>query len=264
MSEPESKIVLPRGHSSNHAQKIDVSKLADGVLLDLHAKPTESEIQAALSEPFPDGVVSCKPQSVKGNRALAVFYIDARDVMDRLDEVVGVAGWKDSYRQLPDGCVACTLAVKIGNEWIAKEDVGSKSDQPDIGDKHKAAYSDALKRAAVKFGVGRFLYELPMQWHDYDPAKKQFVTTPKMPGSSATKPKPQQSATVNDLTKLLKQLAKLRNADETQISTAFLKSFAPPNIVTVSEMPPEMIGRACEAVRKAIKAEQSKQQPTEY
>lgn len=237
---------------------------------------TDLEIQAALSEPFPDGVVSWKPQSVKGNRALAVAYISARDVMDRLDSVVGVSGWKDSYRQLPDGCVACMLAVKIGGEWIAKEDVGSKSDQPDIGDKHKAAYSDALKRAAVKFGVGRFLYELPMEWRDYDPVKKQFTTTPKLPSSTAAKPttaaskpqpqpeqKPVASAeSVADLIKLLKQLAKLRGKDETQQHTAFLKSFAP-NIVTVSEMPPEMIGKACEKVRKAIKTEQDKPKPTE-
>lgn len=63
--------------------------------------------------------------------------------------------------------------------------------------------------------------------------------------------------------KTLKELAKLRGIDETQQYTAFLlKSFAP-NIVTVSDMPPEMIGKACEKVRKAIKAEQDKPRPTE-
>lgn len=229
---------------------------------------TEAELQAALSKPFPDGVVSCKPQSVKGNRALAVFYIDARDVMDRLDATVGVAGWRDSYRLLTDGSVQCKLKVKIGDVWIAKEDVGSPSDQPDCGDRLKAAFSDALKRAAVKFGIGRFLYELPMQWHDYDPVKKQFATTPKLPRSATTpKQQPEQKPTasaesVSDLVKTLKELAKLRGIDETQQYTAFLKSFAP-NIVTVSDMPPEMIGKACEKVRKAIKAEQDKPRPTE-
>ncbi len=38
-----------------------------------------------------------------------------------------------------------------------------------------------LKRAAVKFGVGRYLYRLPSQWVDYDPQKRQFVRTPKLP-----------------------------------------------------------------------------------
>lgn len=231
---------------------------------------TETELQAALSVPFPDGVVSCKPQSVKGNRALCVFYIDARDVMDRLDSTVGVAGWRDSYRLLTDGSVQCKLKVKIGGVWIAKEDVGSPSEQPDCGDRLKAAFSDALKRAAVKFGIGRFLYELPMQWHDYDPVKKQFVTPPKLPRSTAVpkpqpqpEPKPTASAeSVAGLIKLLKDLAKLRAIDESQQYTAFLKAFCP-NIVTVSDMPPEMIGRAFEAVRNAINKEHSKYQPTE-
>lgn len=41
--------------------------------------------------------------------------------------------------------------------------------------------SDALKRAAVKFGVGRYLYRLPAMWCDYDPVKKQFTKTPTLP-----------------------------------------------------------------------------------
>jgi hypothetical protein len=45
----------------------------------------------------------------------------------------------------------------------------------------KAAFSDALKRAAVKFGVGRYLYRLPAQWVDYDPVKRQFARTPTLP-----------------------------------------------------------------------------------
>ena len=45
--------------------------------------------QERLAEPFPADVVGWKPQTVKGNRAVACGqYIDARDVMDRLDAVV--------------------------------------------------------------------------------------------------------------------------------------------------------------------------------
>src|SRR5207302_5686984 len=46
-----------------------------------------------------------------------------------------------------------------------------------------AAFSDALKRAAVKFGIGRFLYRLPAQWVDYDPQRRQFVRPPTLPAS---------------------------------------------------------------------------------
>src|SRR5208337_3816806 len=101
-------------------------------------------------------------------------YITARCVMDRLDDVLGVDGWKDSYTVLADGSVMCRLALRIGERWVVKADVGSQSEQPDEGDRRKAAFSDALKRTAVKFGIGRYLYRLPSQWCDYDPQKKQF------------------------------------------------------------------------------------------
>lgn len=142
---------------------------------------TPAEIQAALSEPFGPDEVEWKPQTAKGNRALAVAYIDARCVMERLDAVVGVAGWQDSYAVLDDGNVLCKLSLNVAGEWVTKEDVGGPSDQKDVGDKRKASFSDALKRAAVKFGVGRYLYSLPHQWCDYDEQKRQFVKTPSLP-----------------------------------------------------------------------------------
>jgi hypothetical protein len=139
------------------------------------------DIQHALSEPFGPDDVHWKPQVVTGNRALAIPYIDARSVMDRLDAAAGVGGWQDSYDPLPDGTVVCRLRVKIGKAWITKVDVGSPSDQKDEGDRRKAAFSDALKRAAVKFGVGRYLYNLPAIWCDYDPKTKQLLKKPTLP-----------------------------------------------------------------------------------
>ncbi len=147
------------------------------------------EIGRLLAEPFAEDVVHWKPQTVKDNRALAVAYIDARDVMDRLDEVLGVAGWKDQYVPLGDGNVRCLLSCRLpGGEWISKEDVGGESEQKDQGDKTKAAFSDALKRAAVKWGIGRYLYSLPHSWHDYDPMKKRFVNRPTLPNWAKPNP----------------------------------------------------------------------------
>lgn len=143
----------------------------------------------ALAEPFPPEDVGWKPQTVKGNRALASAYIDARDVMERLDNVLGSDNWQDEYDCLPDGSVVCRLKLRFGGEWVTKMDVGSPSEQPDAGDRTKAAFSDALKRAAVKFGIGRYLYRLPSQWADYDPVKKQFVQNPRLPDWAIPKPK---------------------------------------------------------------------------
>ncbi len=147
-------------------------------------------IVAALGAPFEAGEVKFKAQVVSGNRALAVPYVDARVVQDRLDDVLGLLNWSDSYECFPDGSVLCRLRVRIGGEWITKEDVGGQSEQPDEGDRRKAAVSDALKRAAVKFGVARYLYRQKPQWVDYDPQKQRFVTTPTLPVTPPAEPPP--------------------------------------------------------------------------
>ncbi len=152
------------------------------------------KIAHELAEPFALDEIKFKPQAVSGSRALAIGYINARCVMDRLDAVVGVENWKDAYTVLPDGNVICRLFLRINGEWVEKTDVGGESEQPDGGDRMKAAFSDALKRAAIKFGVARYLYRLPHLWVDYDAQKKQFVKTPTLPawalpgGGKATAP----------------------------------------------------------------------------
>ncbi len=145
------------------------------------ATPEVERQTRALAAPFDPGEVRFKPAVVSGNRALALAYVDARVIQDRLDDVLGVEGWSDDYECLPDGSVVCRLRLKIGGEWITKVDVGGPSEQPDGGDRLKAAFSDALKRAAVKFGIGRYLYRLPQQWVDYDPQRRQFVKAPALP-----------------------------------------------------------------------------------
>lgn len=139
------------------------------------------DVTAALAAPFEVREVKFKPQIVKANKALAIAYVDVRLIEDRLDEVLGVDGWQDHYEVMNDGSVTCKLRIKLGGEWVTKMDVGSLSEQPDGGDRLKAAFSDALKRTAVKFGIGRYLYRLPAQWVDYDPVKKQIVRPPQLP-----------------------------------------------------------------------------------
>jgi hypothetical protein len=157
--------------------------------------PHIEAVTSALAEPFEPREVKFKPQMVKNNRCLAMAYIDARLIQDRLDDVLGVENWEDAYRILPDGSVMCRLKIKLGDRWISKTDVGSPSEQPDGGDRLKAAFSDALKRAAVKFGIGRYLYRLPAQWVDYDPVKKQIVAPPQMPAFAIPKkPEPKHEA----------------------------------------------------------------------
>lgn len=99
-------------------------------------------------------------------KATCVGYIDARDVMDLLDSEIGAANWCDNYRMVGDKFM-CAIGIKIDNEWVWKHDTGTAS----AFDSEKGQFSDAFKRAAVKWGVGRFLYDLDVKFVDSKPFK---------------------------------------------------------------------------------------------
>ena len=130
---------------------------------------TVEEIAALFQEPF-------HPEDVRfGVRAGVVFY-DSRVVQERLDFVVGVDGWVDEYEVLNGGHVICRLGVKIGGDWVTKVDLGSPGEPGPGGAAGglQNSFNDALCRAAVKFGIGRYLYwEQPQQ-----PAATPQVPTP--------------------------------------------------------------------------------------
>lgn len=96
-----------------------------------------------------------KVQTAKSWGCECVAYIDARDVMDLLDEVVGPENWSDEFFEI-GGKMFCRLSLKVNDTWISKQDVGTPSNM----DADKGEASDAFKRAAVKWGIGRFLYDL--------------------------------------------------------------------------------------------------------
>lgn len=115
-----------------------------------------------LSDEFQRSAISWRAQSVtqSGDKALALAYIDARDVMNRLDEAIGPDRWSDSYVETPSGRVICTIAICCGEQWISKSDGAGDTDVEGA----KGALSDAFKRAAVKWGIGRYLYDLAAPW----------------------------------------------------------------------------------------------------
>lgn len=101
-------------------------------------------------------------------KASCVAYIDARSVMDLLDRAVGVGKWQDSYRRDSQGRLICRIELLIDEKWVGKEDTGTEGDY----EKEKSEFSDAFKRAAVKWGVGRFLYDLDIEWVEVNKYKK--------------------------------------------------------------------------------------------
>lgn len=109
-------------------------------------------------------------QSFSKNKPMAscVAYIDARDVMDLLDEVVGAENWQSDYKDVGNGVFA-GIGIKVDNEWVWKWDTGAES----AIEKEKGEASDSFKRAAVKWGVGRFLYSLDIKYVDANEVQTQ-------------------------------------------------------------------------------------------
>ncbi len=115
----------------------------------------------ALRAEFPRGAISWRAQTLTkdGTKAMALAYIDARDVMNRLDDVCGPAGWQCRYPPA-NGKTVCEIGIRIGEEWVWKADGAGDSDI----EAEKGALSDAFKRAAVRWGIGRYLYDLASPW----------------------------------------------------------------------------------------------------
>lgn len=90
---------------------------------------------------------------------LLLLYQDARCAMNILDETVGQFGWQKQYQNI-NGNIYCGIGIKNENEWVWKWDNGSFTAKEDDM-QSKADASDATKRAAVCWGIGRELYATP-------------------------------------------------------------------------------------------------------
>lgn len=118
-------------------------------------------VVSQLAAAFPPENISWRVGSTTQDKkkGMALAFIDARDVMDRLDAVCGPENWQDRY-EFHGPRTICYLSIRIGDEWITKADGAGDSDV----EAEKGAISDALKRAAVKWGIGRYLYDLASPW----------------------------------------------------------------------------------------------------
>lgn len=116
----------------------------------------------ALAAEFPKEAIHWRAQklSKKGDKAMALAYLDARDVMDRLDAVCGPANWQSQYTETAKGRVLCSLGIRFGDEWVWKTDGAGNT----AVEAEKGGISDALKRAAVSWGIGRYLYRIEAPW----------------------------------------------------------------------------------------------------
>lgn len=136
---------------------------------------TPQDMFDALCEPFSTDEIEWRvgPTNKSRNggdaatKGVALAYIDARTVMDRLDSVCGMDGWQCNYTAGVNGSIVCNIGVRMAGNWVWKADGAGATDM----EAEKGALSDAFKRAAVRFGIGRYLYELDSPWVELENGK---------------------------------------------------------------------------------------------
>ena len=104
------------------------------------------------------------------DKGIALAYVDARDVMDRLDDVLGPDNWQCRYSHAANKTV-CEIGIRLDGEWVWKADGAGDTDY----EGEKGALSDAFKRAGVRWGIGRYLYHMDNAWVPIEAKGKSYV-----------------------------------------------------------------------------------------
>jgi len=129
---------------------------------------TEIEMFDALSEPFPPYDVEWRVGATNKDksRGLPLVYIDARCVQDRLQSVC--PRWQSRYSLLTATMAICEIEIQLPDgTWVRRSDGAGATDF----EGEKGMLSDAFKRAAAKFGVGRYLYDMKSEWVELSEGK---------------------------------------------------------------------------------------------
>jgi len=125
-----------------------------------------------LRKPFHPSHVTWKPGMLSKDqgKALALAYADLRAYQNRLDEVCGM-DWSVTYTPWGERIV-CHLTIQ-GVTRSSSGEPDSQSERSEIAG--TAAEAQAFKRACAMFGLGRYLYNLPSVWVEYDLNTKHFT-----------------------------------------------------------------------------------------
>ncbi len=127
-----------------------------------------------LDEPFPPEDIEWRVQQCgiadSGKAwAMVLAYVTNRAIMKRLDDVCGKENWKNEFLPGPDGGVMCGISIRVGDEWITKWDGAEKTQVEAV----KGGMSGSMKRSAVQWGIGRYLYGLEENFAESSAEKRQ-------------------------------------------------------------------------------------------
>lgn len=84
-------------------------------------------------------------------------YLNNRAIMDRLDQVCGPAHWHNQFIPWGDGAQLCGISIEVDDgKWVTKWDGAENTDRDAV----KGGLTSSMRRAAVQWGVGRYLYSI--------------------------------------------------------------------------------------------------------
>lgn len=120
------------------------------------------DLYARLSAPFPEEAIYWRAgaSSRDKKRAQALPYAEPRVYEDRLNDVCGL-DWAVTFKPWGDARIICELTI----HGVTRSSTGEENEGFAPG---TSAEAQAFKRACVKFGLGRYLYDIPIQWVDFD------------------------------------------------------------------------------------------------
>lgn len=130
-----------------------------------------NELLKQLAQPFAPTLIVWKPGATKENKCMALAYADLRAYMDRLDEVCEL-GWSVAYEPWGNDRLICRLTI----DGVTRSSTGEMdASESKGGNGGTVAEAQAFKRAASMFGLGRFLYDLPSPWVEFDLQRKRIT-----------------------------------------------------------------------------------------
>ena len=126
---------------------------------------TPEELRAVLSAPFSSSDIEWRVSATNAEKTkgLAVPYVTNRAIQNRLDDTVGIDGWYNDFRPWKNGSAQlCGISIFFPQleQCLPKWDGADDSEFESV----KGGLSDSMKRAAVEWSIGRYLYGMTQVW----------------------------------------------------------------------------------------------------